>query len=404
MTRRDATILTALFAMNFASTSQVFLVAPLLPRIGEELHVPEALQGTLIAAYGLLAGLFALVAGPVSDRYGRRRILLIGTTWMTVALVLHAFAGSYATLLVCRALAGMAGGILGGVAVAYVGDYFPYERRGFANGVVMGGFALGQVAGIPIGAVMAGRWGFRSPFLALAGFMAVAAVLTWARVPQPDVPLATELSLRSAWSRYRSLATRRRTAAAALAYLLMFFGVGAYIAYLPTWLEGRFAVTGDAIAGMFVVGGIAAIIANPVSGWLSDRIGRRTIILGASTAFAVVIGGTAWCVPVFYAAYIVFFAAMAAASSRMPPFQSMFSTLAPAEERGSLMSLTSFGGHTGFAIGGAVAGALYGRVGFEGVGLVAAGATLIATGLVASELPEPRAAQAPPTGPSRTST
>lgn len=153
---------------------------------------------------------------------------------------------------------------------------------------------------------------------------------------------------------------------------------------------------------MFVVGGIAAIIANPVSGWLSDRIGRRTIILSASTAFAVVIGGTAWCVPAFYASYIVFFAAMAAASSRMPPFQSLFSTLAPAEERGSLMSLTSFGGHTGFAIGGAVAGALYGRVGFEGVGLVAAGATLIATALVASELPEPTPTQ--PASPERSKT
>lgn len=386
---RDWAILAALFAMNFASTSQVFLVAPLLPRIGEELHVPEPLQGTLITAYGLMAGLFALVAGPISDRFGRRRILLVGTTWMTLALLLHALAGSYGALLACRALAGMAGGILGGVAVAYIGDYFPYERRGFANGVVMSGFALGQVLGIPIGAVMASRWGFRSPFLALAGFMAVAAVLTWARVPQPNVTLARELSFRGAFRRYKALATTRQTAAAALSYLLMFFGVGAYISYLPTWLEARFHVGGDAVAGMFVIGGAAAILANPLSGWLSDRIGRRGLILGGCTAFAAVVGGTPWYVPVFYASYIVFFCAMAAASFRMPPFQSLFSTLAPASERGSLMSLTSFGGHTGFALGGAAAGLLYGRVGMEGVALAAAAATLLATALVASELPEP---------------
>lgn len=386
---QDAAILGALFAMNFASTSQVFLVAPLLPRIGEELHVPEAMRGTLITGYGLMAGVFALVAGPVSDRYGRRRILLVGTAWMTTALLLHALADSYATLLACRALAGMAGGILGGVAVAYIGDYFPYERRGFANGVVMGGFALGQVLGIPMGAVMASRWGFRSPFLALAGFMALSALLTYARVPQPDVPLARELSLGAALRRYGALATRRTTAAAAVAYLLMFFGVGAYIAYLPTFLEARFHVGGDAVAGMFVIGGAAAIVANPVSGWLSDRLGRRGIILGACVAFAAVVGATAWCMPVFEVAYVVFFCAMGSASFRMPPFQSLFSTLAPPEERGSLMSMTSFGGHTGFAIGGAVAGLLYDVVGFGGVGVAAAAATLLAAAIVAAELPEP---------------
>jgi predicted MFS family arabinose efflux permease len=326
---------------------------------------------------------------PTEDRRRDTAILLVGTTWMTAALLLHALAGSYATLLACRALAGMAGGILGGVAVAYIGDYFPYSRRGFANGVVMGGFALGQVAGIPIGAVMASRWGFRSPFLALAVFMAVAATLTWARVPQPNVPLATDLSFGAAFRRYRALATRRKTAAAALSYLLMFFGVGAYISYLPTWLEARFHVGGDAVAGMFVVGGVAAILANPASGWLSDRIGRRGIILGGCTAFALVVGATPWVTPVFYASYAVFFCAMGAASFRMPPFQSLFSTLAPASERGSLMSMTSFGGHTGFAIGGAVAGALYGTAGFTGIALVAAAATLVAVGIVASELPEP---------------
>lgn len=388
--RSDWPILAALFAMNFASTSQVFLVAPILPRIGEALAIPQELRGTLITAYGACAGLFALLAGPISDRYGRRFILLVGTTWMTTALVLHLLAESYLAMLGVRALAGMAGGILGGVAVAYVGDYFPYERRGLANGWVMSGFALGQVLGIPIGAVMAERFGFKSPFLALAVFMGLASVLTWTKVPQPNVPLARELSLASALGKYRGLVTRRTTAAAALSYFIMFFGVGEYIAYLPTWLEAAFHVSADTVAGMFAVGGLAAVFANPIAGKLSDRVGRRVVILSTSVVFAVVAGVTPTLVTTFAWAYPVFFVAMASASMRSPPIQSLFSALVPADERGSLMSLSSFGGQTGFALGGAVAGVLYGRQGFGMVAGVACAATAAVTVLIWGALPEPK--------------
>ncbi len=390
--RSDWPILGALFAMNFASTSQVFLVAPILPRIGQALNIAQELRGTLITAYGACAGLFALLAGPISDRYGRRFILLVGTTWMTAALVLHLVADSYPAMLGVRALAGMAGGILGGVAVAYVGDYFPYERRGLANGWVMSGFALGQVLGIPIGAVMAERFGFRSPFLALAVFMGLASVLTWTKVPQPAVPLATELSVRSALGKYRGLLTRRSTAAAALSYFVMFFGVGEYIAYLPTWLEAAFHVSADTVAGLFAVGGLAAVFANPLAGKLSDRVGRRVVILATSVVFAAVAGLTPLLVTSFAWAYPVFFVAMASASMRSPPIQSLFSALVPADERGSLMSLSSFGGQTGFALGGAVAGLLYGRSGFGSVATVACVATVAVTALIWAALPEPVAA------------
>ena len=386
----EIAILAALFAMTFASTSQVMIVAPILPRIGEELGVAEALQGTLITSYGLMAGLCALISGPVSDFVGRRRVLLIGTGWMAVALLLHGLANSYVTLLAVRALAGMAGGILGGVAVAYVGDYFPYERRGLANGWVMSGFALGQVLGIPIGAVMAQEFGFRSPFYAFALLMALAFGLTLAMVPQPNVPLASELSLRTAVAKYWSLTTRLATGVAAASYLLMFLGVGLYLAYLPTWLEGRFDVNGRAIAGMFVVGGIGAVIMNPIAGKFSDRTGRKSLILASCVLFAAIAAATPFVIPAFYWwAHGVFFAAMAAASMRIPPIQSLLSALVPADERGSLMSLTSACGQSGFALGGSLAGLLYAQASFVACTSASAAAVLVMAVMVWLWLPEP---------------
>jgi len=133
------------------------IISPILPQIGDDLGIADAALGTLVSAYSLMVGIFAILSGPVSDRIGRRRILLIGCGTMTVALMLHTLVSDYASFLAVRVFAGMAGGILSGAAVSYIGDYFPYERRGWATGWVMSGSAVGQIAGIPIGIVMAGQ-------------------------------------------------------------------------------------------------------------------------------------------------------------------------------------------------------------------------------------------------------
>ncbi|RMH22138.1 MAG: MFS transporter, partial [Gemmatimonadetes bacterium] len=122
------------------------IISPLLPEIGRALSIDDAVLGTLVSAYSLMVGLFAILSGPVSDRIGRRRMLLLGAGTMTLALAAHQAVDSYASFLAVRVFAGIAGGMLSGAAVSYVGDYFPYERRGWATGWVMSGSAFGQIA------------------------------------------------------------------------------------------------------------------------------------------------------------------------------------------------------------------------------------------------------------------
>ena len=158
-------IVFALWLLVFAASSQIMIISPILPRIGEELGIAESVLGTLVSAYSLMVGIFAIISGPISDKIGRRRILLLGTGIMTGALLLHHFVVGYYSFLAVRVCAGLAGGILSGAAVAYVGDYFPYNRRGWATGWVMSGMAAGQIAGIPLGIVLAGALRVSGPLL-----------------------------------------------------------------------------------------------------------------------------------------------------------------------------------------------------------------------------------------------
>ena len=137
-------IVFTLWLLVFSSASQTMILSPILPMIGDQLHIADAMLGTLVSVYSIMVGVFAIIAGPISDKVGRRRILILGCCAMTVALVLHAFVTGYLSFIAVRISAGAAGGILSGAAVSYIGDYFPYERRGWATGWVMSGAALAK--------------------------------------------------------------------------------------------------------------------------------------------------------------------------------------------------------------------------------------------------------------------
>lgn len=388
-------ILFALWLMVFSSSSQVIIIAPILPRIGAALDIPATLLGTLITGYAVMLSLFALIMGPISDKFGRRHVLLIGSISMSAALFLHGIADSYLSLLTVRALAGAAGGALSGAAVAYVGDYFPYERRGWANGWVMSGIAFGQIIGVPVGTLLADFFGFRWPFLMFAFSMLLASILIWLVVPQPNVQRdLNRLSVRGALTNYANLLKRQDVTAVSVVYFLMFFSVGLYITYLPTWLESTLHVNGTHIASLFFAGGIANIVTGPIAGRMSDRIGRKPLIVTSCIGLGLIMVLTTYLVGSMFAAYLMFAAAMVMVAMRISPFQSLVSSLVSGERRGALMSLTVALGQIGVGIGGGVAGMVYTRYGFFSNSLIGALTILIMAYLVQQRIPEPGELQA----------
>jgi predicted MFS family arabinose efflux permease len=390
-------IVFALWLLVFSASSQIMIIAPILPLIGTELGIAEAALGTLVSAYSLMVGLFAVISGPISDRIGRRRILLLGSGIMTLALLLHGFVVGYLSFIAVRVFAGIAGGVLSGSAVSYIGDYFPYARRGWATGWVMSGAAFGQIFGIPLGVVLAGSFGFRVPFYLFAVTMAMTFALVWAKVPQPDVRRSAGLTFGGAVANYRAMLRRREVAAAAFAFFLMFLGVSLYVVYLPTWLERSMGATTTEIAALFLVGGIAHVIVGPQAGKLSDRIGRKGIILLSCIGLSIVMSATVPVIRAVWIAFPFFFVVMALVAMRISPFSALLTALVSDERRGSLMSLTIALGQVGFAVGGAAAGLFYAGYGYASNTVLGAISVLLMGLIVWFLVPEPgRQEGAPP--------
>lgn len=383
-------VVLTLWLLVFSASSQIMIIAPILPLVGDTLGIREGLLGTLVSAYSVMVGIFAVISGPFSDRVGRRRILLLGSGLMTLALLAHLLVVGYWSFMLVRTLAGLAGGILSGAAVSYVGDAFPYERRGWATGWVMSGTAFGQILGIPMGVVLAGAFGFRIPFLLFAATMGATFLLALFRLPQPDVERSAHpVTLRRAVADYAAMLRRREIASAAAAFFMMFLGVSLFVVYLPTWLERGIGATANEIALLFLVGGVANVLVGPQAGRISDTVGRKRIILFSCLGLSVVMALTTVVIGSVPVAYPWFFLVMALVAMRIGPFSALLTALVSDDRRGSLLSLTVALGQVGFAVGGTLAGILYASSGYPFTTWLAAGAVLGMGLIVWFLVPEP---------------
>ncbi len=370
----------------FVSSTQFFIMAPVLPAVARQFCVAEDLLGILVGIYSLSLGVSALFAGFLSDKLGRRKILLLGSGSMALVLLFHVFAFNFYSLLILRFLAGVSGGLLTGSCVAYVRDYFAFESRGKANGWILTGSALGQILGIPAGILLAERFGTQSPFLLLGVCMLPTFWAILRNLPEPrqnlEVAEASKVPISNLFSEYLLLIQQRFYRRAALGYMLMFFSVTIYLVYFPQWMEQTKAATATDLALLFLIGGVASLIAGPLAGWLSDRGGRSPVVMTSSISMAGAMGMSLFFRLDVLAASVVFFAIMLFMSSRSVAYQSMISDKTCDQHRGKGLNLLIATGQIGMAGGSVLAGPIYAGLGFE-VNTILAGLASVGLGILA---------------------
>ena len=339
--QRSIFILLSLWLLMLSSSSQFLIMAPILPSISEQFNVEENILGLLISAYSISLGAVALFAGFLSDYIGRKNILLLGSGTMAITLLIHPLAYDYYSLLLIRVLTGVAGGILTGSCVSYIRDYFPYKKRGWANGVVATGSAVGQIIGIPIGIILSEGFGFAWPFVIFGSIMCLAFTLIYVGIPDIKINQSDyKIAPIQIFINYKKIIEQPIYRRLSLGYILMFFSITIFLVYYPEWLEAKFNATVNEISFVFLIGGLASLFAGPIAGKLTDLIGRRPINIGVNFLLAALFAGTVIlvCPPKWYA-FILFFLAMFLISSRLVSFQSLSSDMTKSESRGQAMSV-----------------------------------------------------------------
>jgi MFS transporter, DHA1 family, tetracycline resistance protein len=274
------------------------LVMPLLGPFGERYGFSEGQIGMLFAAYPVAQ----LVAGPIlgrlSDRYGRRPILVLSQAGTALSFLILGLSRDFRMMLFARLLDGTSGGnIL--VAQAYVADVTLPEHRARGMGLIGMAFGIGFVLGPLLGGLLVGPppiadWRLRLPFLVAAGFSTVAWVLVLTRLPESRQLRDSGAGEKARVVSWRGIVDTVKLPGIGLLVSLGFLGVLAFASF-----EGTFAVflgrrfRWDAQAAAFAFAGLGFLSAL-VQGGLIRRLvpilGEPKLIV---TGFLLAAGGFA---------------------------------------------------------------------------------------------------------------
>lgn len=259
--------------------AQTFMVAPLIPRLAAVFQSPVGWVGLAIPAYVVPQGLAVLFAGPLSDRLGRRRVILGALSLFCLVTAGTASAGSVGVFIGWRLVTGIVAAGIVPIGLTLIGDVIPYARRGRAVGWLFGSIAGGTAAGAAVGALVEPLLGWRGLFLAVAILVAVvvaAALGTHAfpRRAQRGVPSPWGAVARG-YAALLSHARAQRTYAYVLLNAILQSGV---FTWLGVYLRQRFGLDETHI-GLALLGyGVPGLLFGPVIGRVADRYGRARII------------------------------------------------------------------------------------------------------------------------------
>jgi YNFM family putative membrane transporter len=290
VSRGSATSAITLLALaSFASQSMVRVSDSLLPQIAADFGVSVGAASVVVTAYALAHGSVQLIIGPVGDRFGKYACVTAAAAMSTVLVLLCGLAGSLPALVAARLACGLSAGWIIPLAMAFLGDVIPYERRQQVLGTFLSGQILGQLFGQAAGGVLGDFFGWRQVFFFLAALFAIATIallIEFSRNPITHVGHASATRsrgfvtdnatvLRAPWAR----------AVIAMGFIESLFMFGAF-AYVGADLHLRFGIS-FSLVGLFVsafaIGGL--IYSLSVRG-LVNRLGQIGLVTGGGALLA----------------------------------------------------------------------------------------------------------------------
>jgi DHA1 family tetracycline resistance protein-like MFS transporter len=376
------------------------MIIPILPLYAQRFQATEWQIGILLASYSFMQFLASPVLGWLSDRYGRKPVLLCSLVGSAAGYLLMANAASLAILFAARILAGIAGASVG-TASAYIADITPPEDRSKRIGLIGAAFGIGFVLGPAIGGILS-HFSVIAPFWFAAILSVLNAILMWIVLPEPERhtarqkgPLMDTFEQAGSW----------RLGVITVTYFIAIAGFAIVTVIYPQVSYRRFELNQSQISYIFVLMGlIGAAIQGGGIGRLAKRFGDASLaIIGfAIMATSMMLMPFASSVPVF----LLFSVGLAIGNSlSQPTVNAMASKGASAALQGRVLGVVQSAGSLGRVFGPVIAGFLltgdhlrpnaqYGNTPFLVGGVIMAFAFGLATTLhrsepVAREMPSP---------------
>jgi YNFM family putative membrane transporter len=283
--------LTTLFLVTVFIFANMYTTQAILPVLSHDLRISAPIAGLTVSTLVLAVAIGSLFYGPLSDRIGRKPVMVGSSLLLTIPTLLCGLAPNFTLLVILRALQGLLIPGLTSVAIAYVNEIFAGKRRGMAMGIYVCGTTIGGLFARAGSALLTGTYGWRVAMLAFVLPTLIAGLGIWLFLPatsgkqqKEDVAVRPVFQLAASGAFFRHalsdmgehLRNRRLVGAFVIGFTLFFGFIGAFT-YLPYYLTSpHFKLSTEAVGLVYVLwlNGIF----SPVAGMIAQRVGSRLTI------------------------------------------------------------------------------------------------------------------------------
>ncbi|GMX61416.1 MFS transporter [Paenibacillus elgii] len=348
-------VIVLFFCIMFIIGTDTFIASPLLPTLREAFGVSVERSGWIVSAYALGYALFALVAGPLSDGWNRKKVMIAGMAGFGVFTLLCGVAADFWTMLLFRFLAGVSGAFVSPQVWAAIPQVVPSGKVLKAMGIATAGLAVAQMLGVPIGSYLA-AYGWHTPFIAIGGASFMIVMLIALMLPSIPAPPA-EGEAPSIVGRYRALLHESRAKKAFLAYFVFQLGNFATFSFIGTWLSDKFGLGVAEIGTVLLFLGLGNTLSSFFGSSVVHRIGGRSSLVWGMVVLVLIFPCLSLMERITYvklAYFLIYFIMGMLFPLIMSLLQGLSSTA-----RGTISSLANSSMYFGATIASSVAGVLY---------------------------------------------
>jgi ACDE family multidrug resistance protein len=367
-----------LFGVTLMAVLGVSSITPALPEIRDAFSVTSAQVGLLITIFTLPGISLTPVLGVLSDRHGRRKILIPALLLFGIAGGLCAFARSFELLLSLRLLQGMGAAALGTLNVTVIGDIFTGHERSAALGYNASVLSIGTASYPAIGGALA-TLGWFYPF-ALA-FLAVPVgllVLFSLHNPEPHNDQRLREYFGDVFSRLSDREVLGLLGVSLLTFIILF---GPQLTFLPILMDERFGAPSYLRGAVLSGASLTTALTSARLGALTRRINERTLLEIAFVLYAAGLALVAL-VPNVWLLLVPAVLFGVAQGINLPNVFSLLNAHAPSENRGAFMAMNGMSLRAGQTIGPLLMAATAGTLGLTGAYLAATALAVVALLLV----------------------
>jgi MFS transporter, DHA1 family, inner membrane transport protein len=328
--------------MNFTHILDTMILMPLGNILMPKWDMDSSQYSKIVSAYSIAAFVSSFAAIFYADRFDRKKILLLAYLGFIAGTFGCALAIDYTTMIAARIITGIFGGLISAQVLTIIGDVIPYERRGSAMGLLMSGFAIASILGVPLGLYFANLWGWHYPFIIIASFGVLLFPFLFKYVPRVKQTIDKPILLKERIANFKSIFSNKEQLIALSFSSILVMGHFIIIPLINPYMVYNVGVLQEYTPLIYLVGGISALITANLIGKLADKFGKQRVFLICALISLVFVLAITHMPSISIVLVLLTFAFwFSTATGRTVPGQAMVTQAVTTQSRGGFMSCNS---------------------------------------------------------------